>query len=199
MARPVSWAYSEIAANDPRTGQDRARPEQQDRQHTVAYPAGLPRVGNLAQRFNRRQHRYWDDLWREGDLQLIQGGDDRGHCKCGHGLPDVIKDIRHPHDHVGRCPFSHPPTVCRRRSATAQRDFSWALTTTQANYDACGRTGTSHWPDPPKRDVPAAAQRLPAHTVRADELHRARSAQQLLASAAVTDYILGPLVLFAQT
>jgi hypothetical protein len=130
---------------------------------------------------------------------VIQGGDDRGHCKCGHGLPDVIKDVRHLHDHVGPCPFSHPPTVCRRRSATAQRDFSWALTTTQANYAARGKTGTSHRPDPLKRDVPAAAQRLPAHTVRADELHRARSAQQLLASAAVTDYILGPLVLFAQT
>jgi hypothetical protein len=36
----------------PRPGQDGARPEQQDRQHIVADPAGFPWVGDLAQRLD---------------------------------------------------------------------------------------------------------------------------------------------------
>ena len=60
-------------------------------------------------------------------LGMIESGNDRGHLQCGHGLPDVIKDFRHPHDHVGPVPVLVPIMVCRRRSATAQRDFASAL------------------------------------------------------------------------
>jgi hypothetical protein len=76
-----------------RPGQHRARPEQQDRHHTVAYPAGMTRVGNLTQRFNQGQRRHRGGIWTEGDLRVIKGGNDRGHLQCGHGLPDVIKDL----------------------------------------------------------------------------------------------------------
>ena len=39
----------------PRTGQDRARPEQHDRQDPVADPAGMTRVGDLAERLHQGQ------------------------------------------------------------------------------------------------------------------------------------------------
>jgi hypothetical protein len=60
---------------------------------------------------------------------VIEGGNDRGHLQCGHGLPDVIKDLDTLMITPGPCPFSYPPTVCRRRSATAYRDFASALVT----------------------------------------------------------------------
>jgi hypothetical protein len=47
-ARPASWAYSATATND-RASASRARTQQQHRQHAVADPARLTRIGNRRQ------------------------------------------------------------------------------------------------------------------------------------------------------
>jgi hypothetical protein len=80
----------------PRPGQRRARPEQQDRQHPVADPAGPARVGDLGEGLDQRQRRPRDRFAVEGDLRMIEGGNDRTHLQCGHGLPDVVKDLERP-------------------------------------------------------------------------------------------------------
>ena len=64
----------------PRPGQHRTCPEQHDRQHTVADPAGLARVGDLCERLDERQRGNRRSVRVEGDLPMIQGGNDRGHC-----------------------------------------------------------------------------------------------------------------------
>ena len=45
-------------------------------------------------------------------LALLPCRDTVGRCWCGHGLPDVIKDFRHPHDHVGPVPVLVPAHRC---------------------------------------------------------------------------------------
>lgn len=107
MLRPVSWEYSAIAANDRRTGQHRACPQQQDRQHTMAYPTDLAWVGNLTERLNQRQRDRRGGLAVERDIRLIEGGDDRGHLRRGHGIPDVIKDLDTPMITPDPCPSLH--------------------------------------------------------------------------------------------
>jgi hypothetical protein len=69
-----------------RPGQYRARPQQQDREHVVAYPPGLARVGNLAQRVDQGQRRSWGGLAVESDLRVIEGGNDRDTCSAGTGF-----------------------------------------------------------------------------------------------------------------
>ncbi len=59
----------------------------------MAYPPGLARVWDLAQRVDQGQRRSWGGLAVESDLRVIEGGNNRGHLQCGHGLPDVIKDL----------------------------------------------------------------------------------------------------------
>jgi hypothetical protein len=77
----------------PRPGQDRARPEQQDGWHTMADPAGVAWVGDLGERLHQRQRGNRRGVRVEGDLRMIEGDNDRGDCWCGHGLPDLIKDL----------------------------------------------------------------------------------------------------------
>ncbi len=57
---------------------------------------------------------------------MIEGGNYRGHC-CGHGLPDVVQDLHTLMITSGPCPSWYRSWVCRRKSATAQRDFASAL------------------------------------------------------------------------
>jgi hypothetical protein len=53
----------------PRPSQHRARPQQQNRHHTVAYPAGVARVGDLTERVDQRQrHR------RDGSGSRVTSG-----------------------------------------------------------------------------------------------------------------------------
>jgi hypothetical protein len=92
IVRPLSWGVLGDRGERARPGQYRARPQQQDREHIGAYPPGLARVGNLAQRVGQGQRRGWGPLAVESDLRVIEGGNDRGPVQCGHGLPDAIKD-----------------------------------------------------------------------------------------------------------
>ena len=94
----------------PRAGQHRARPEQHDRQHAVADPAGMTRVGYLSERLHQGQRHPRDRLAVEAGLRLIEGGNDRGHLQCGHGLPDVVKDLDTLMITSGPCPSLHPLT-----------------------------------------------------------------------------------------
>jgi DNA invertase Pin-like site-specific DNA recombinase len=94
----------------PRAGQDRACPEQHDRQHPVADPAGVTRVGYLSERLHQGQRHPRDRLAVEAGLRLIEGGNDRGHLQCGHGLPDVVKDLDTLMITSGPCPSLHPLT-----------------------------------------------------------------------------------------
>ena len=65
----------------PRPGQHRARPEQHDRQHAVADPAGLTRVGDLARTPRPATTPQPARSPRSrADLRMIEGGNDRGHC-----------------------------------------------------------------------------------------------------------------------
>ena len=64
-----------------RPGQHRARPQQQDRRHTVADPAGFTRVGNRTERLDQGQRHRRDGLRVEADLRVIEGGNDRGHLQ----------------------------------------------------------------------------------------------------------------------
>ena len=106
MVRPASWAYSAIAANE-RPGEHRARPQQQDRRHTVAYPAGLARVGDLREGLDQGQRDGRDRLTVEDDLRVIKSGNNRGHLQRGHGLPGVIKDLDTLMITAGPCPSSY--------------------------------------------------------------------------------------------
>jgi len=87
----------------------------------------MARVGDLGERLDQRQRRFWDGLRREGDVRVIEGSNDRGHWQCGHGLPDAVKDLDTLMITSGPCPSWYPIMVCRRRSATAHRDFASAL------------------------------------------------------------------------
>ena len=87
----------------------------------------MTRVGNLTERLDQRQRRHRGRTRVEGGLRVIEGGNDRGHLQCGHGLPDVIKDLDILMITSGPCPSCIPLTACRRRSATAHRDFASAL------------------------------------------------------------------------
>jgi hypothetical protein len=91
-----------------RSGQHRARPEQQDRQHTVAYPAGMAWVGDLRERLHQGQRHGRDRRCRDSDLRVIEDGNDRGHLQCGHGFPDVVKDLDTLMITSGPCPCWYP-------------------------------------------------------------------------------------------
>jgi hypothetical protein len=65
----------------PRPGRDRARPDQQHRQHAVAHPTRRARIRNGGQGFDQRQHHRTGtrvDGHRTGsDLHMIEGSTDR--------------------------------------------------------------------------------------------------------------------------
>ena len=93
----------------------------------MADPAGVARVGDLGEGLDQRQRDNRRGARVEGDLRVIEGGNDRGHYWCGNGLPDLIKDLDTLMITSGPVPAPVPIMVCRRRSATAQRDFASAL------------------------------------------------------------------------
>jgi hypothetical protein len=94
MVWPVSWAYSAIAANERAPVSTAHAPNSRIAATPWRIPRALRGSGTAAKASTRDNATAGTVLTIEGDLRVIEGGNDRGDLQCGHGLPDVIKDLR---------------------------------------------------------------------------------------------------------